>query len=161
MRYGLSAAQKEDARGYAIYVARAKSGEPVRKADITLLDNKDKVLAELKDFALQEAGLVTELWKGPAEEFLSAADGPLANIDLDQTVAVIDPPRMGCLPKAISPLRDRPPKYLIYVSCNPATLARDLKLLCADGLYTPEKCALFDMFPRTAHFESVCLLSHQ
>jgi len=58
-------------------------------------------------------------------------------------------------------LRDRPPKYLIYVSCNPATLARDLKLLCADGLYKPEKCALFDMFPRTAHFESVCLLSHQ
>lgn len=54
MRYGLSAAQKEDARGYAIYVARAKSGEPVRKADITLLDNKDKVLAELKDFVLQE-----------------------------------------------------------------------------------------------------------
>ena len=112
------------------------------------------------DFALQEAGLITELWKGPAEEFLSAKDGPLANIDLDQTVAVIDPPRMGCLPKAISALRDCPPKYLIYVSCNPATLARDLKLLCADGLYTPEKCALFDMFPRTAHFESVCLLYH-
>ena len=53
-RYGLSAAQKEDARGYAIFVARAKSGEPVRKADITLLDNKSKVLAELKDFNLQE-----------------------------------------------------------------------------------------------------------
>jgi 23S rRNA (uracil1939-C5)-methyltransferase len=65
---------------------------------------------------------------------------------------------MGCLPKAISALRDRPPKYLIYVSCNPATLARDLKLLCADGLYKPEKCALFDMFPRTAHFESVVFL---
>ncbi len=53
-RYGLSAAQKEDARGYAIFVARAKSGEPVRKADITLLDNKSRVLAELKDFNLQE-----------------------------------------------------------------------------------------------------------
>lgn len=53
-RYGLSAAQKEDARGYAIFVARAKSGEPVRKADITLFDNKEKVLAELKDFSLQE-----------------------------------------------------------------------------------------------------------
>ena len=53
---------------------------------------------------------------------------------------------------------DRLPKYLIYVSCNPATLARDLKLLCADGLYKPEKCALFDMFPRPAHFECVALL---
>jgi 23S rRNA (uracil1939-C5)-methyltransferase len=111
------------------------------------------------DFALQEAGLATELWKGPAEEFLPAEDGPLANIDLDKTVAVIDPPRMGCLQQVVNALRKRPPKYLIYVSCNPATLARDLKLLCADSLYTPEKCALFDMFPRTAHFETVVLLS--
>ena len=53
-RFGLSAAHKEDARGYAVYVARAKSGEPVRKVDITLLDNKDKVIDELKDFALGE-----------------------------------------------------------------------------------------------------------
>ena len=53
-RYGLSAAHKEDAGGYAIFVARAKTGEPVRKADVTLLDNKDKVIAELKDFALDD-----------------------------------------------------------------------------------------------------------
>ena len=53
-RFGLSSAHKEDAAGYAVYVARAKSGEPIRKVDITLLDNKDKVLAELKDFALGE-----------------------------------------------------------------------------------------------------------
>ena len=53
-RYGLSSAQKEDARGYAVYVTRAKSGEPVRKVDITLTDNKEKVIAELKDFALGE-----------------------------------------------------------------------------------------------------------
>ena len=53
-RYGLSSAQKEDARGYAVYVARAKSGEPVHKVDVTLYDNKEKVIAELKDFALGE-----------------------------------------------------------------------------------------------------------
>ena len=53
-RYGLSSAQKEDAKGYAVYVTRAKSGEPVRKVDITLTDNKDKVVAELKDFTLGE-----------------------------------------------------------------------------------------------------------
>ena len=53
-RYGLSSAQKEDAKGYAVYVTRAKSGEPVRKVDITLTDNKDKVIAELKDFVLGE-----------------------------------------------------------------------------------------------------------
>ena len=53
-RYGLSAAQRGDARGYAVYVARAKSGEPVRKVDVTLKDNKNKVVAELKDFSLGE-----------------------------------------------------------------------------------------------------------
>ena len=53
-RYGLSASHKQDAHGYAVYVARAKSGEPVRKADITLLDNKEKVIAEIKDFSLKE-----------------------------------------------------------------------------------------------------------
>ena len=68
-RYGLSASQKQDARGYAVYVARAKSGEPVRKADITLLDNKDKVLAELKDFALGEG--FTYLPKDFTEKFLA------------------------------------------------------------------------------------------
>ena len=67
-RYGLSAAQKEDARGYAVYVARAKSGEPVRKVDITLKDNKDKVLAELKDFALGEG--FTYLPKDFTDKFL-------------------------------------------------------------------------------------------
>ena len=53
-RYGLSSAQKEDAVGYAVYVTRAKSGEPVKKVDVTLMDNKEKVVAELKDFALRE-----------------------------------------------------------------------------------------------------------
>ena len=67
-RFGLSAAQKEDARGYAVYVARAKSGEPVRKVDITLKDNKDKVLAELKDFALGEG--FTYLPKDFTDKFL-------------------------------------------------------------------------------------------
>ena len=86
-RYGLSAAHKEDARGYAIYVARAKSGEPVRKADITLLDNKDKVLAELKDFDMQEGftylpkdftgKFLSDRWKNRIVISLRDADGTL------------------------------------------------------------------------------------
>ena len=51
-RFGLSSAQKQDARGYAVYVTRAKSGEPVHKVNIQLLDNKDNVIAELNDFSL-------------------------------------------------------------------------------------------------------------
>lgn len=55
-------------------------------------------------------------------------------------------------------MRHARPAHLFYVSCNPATLARDLKVLCANGCYRLDKLALFDMFPRTAHFETAVAL---
>ena len=86
-RYGLSSAQKDDAKGYAVYVTHAKSGEPVRKVDITLTDNKDKVIAELKDFALGEgftylpkdftAKFDKENWKNRISFSMRDADGTL------------------------------------------------------------------------------------
>jgi len=86
-RYGLSAAHKSDAGGYAVYVTRAKSGEPVGKADITLLDNKSKVIAELKDFILQQgftylpkdftAQFPADRWKGRIVISLKDTDGTL------------------------------------------------------------------------------------
>lgn len=66
----------------------------------------------------------------------------------------IDPPREGLEKDLVSVLIDKKPEDLIYVSCAPDTLARDLKLLTADA-YNVVDCQMIDMFPRTKHFESV------
>ncbi len=74
--------------------------------------------------------------------------------------AVIDPPRKGCSPKAIGELVRMAPKRIVYVSCNPATLARDLVKLTEAG-YGIKEITAADLFPRTGHCESVCLLVRQ
>ncbi|MFA6815014.1 MAG: class I SAM-dependent RNA methyltransferase [Lentisphaeria bacterium] len=81
--------------------------------------------------------------------------------DMKSTLVVIDPPRSGCQPKVIETLAIRKPAYILYVSCNPATLARDLKKLMLKDGYEICKIGLFDMFPRTAHFESAVLLARK
>ncbi len=73
-------------------------------------------------------------------------------------VVIIDPPRRGCHQALLGGLLDLAPDKIIYVSCNPATLARDLNILCAEK-YHPTYIQPVDMFPRTHHVETVCLLS--
>ncbi|HLB52644.1 MAG TPA: 23S rRNA (uracil(1939)-C(5))-methyltransferase RlmD [Chlamydiales bacterium] len=71
---------------------------------------------------------------------------------------LINPPRKGCSPEVLKSLRKITPEKLLYISCDPATLARDLKELCQSG-YHVEKVQPFDMFPQTAHVETVVLLT--
>ncbi len=72
-------------------------------------------------------------------------------------VIVLDPPRSGCSPSVISSVIDHAPKKVVYVSCDPATLARDLKYL--GEKYNVEEVQPVDMFPQTAHIECVAALS--
>jgi tRNA/tmRNA/rRNA uracil-C5-methylase (TrmA/RlmC/RlmD family) len=74
-----------------------------------------------------------------------------------KTLVVVDPPRRGLPPEAVEALGASMPAQLLYVSCAPDTLARDVKKLRAAG-YELERCRLFDMFPRTFHFETLCRL---
>jgi 23S rRNA (uracil1939-C5)-methyltransferase len=67
---------------------------------------------------------------------------------------VVDPPRAGLHPKVVAQLLDLAPRRLVYVSCNPATQARDAALL-AEGGYTPTRLSPVDMFPHTFHVEAV------
>lgn len=73
-------------------------------------------------------------------------------------IAVVDPPRKGCDPKLLETLLSMQPEKILYVSCNPATLARDIKIL-ADAGYSTDAAYPFDLFPHTCHVESVALLT--
>ena len=75
-------------------------------------------------------------------------------------VIVVDPPRKGVSADVIEAIGTMAPQRVVYVSCDPATLARDLKLLTAAG-YTLQTAEAFDLFPRCAHVETVVLLSHK
>lgn len=72
-------------------------------------------------------------------------------------VIVVDPPRKGCDQALLDTMLEMRPERIVYVSCGPSTLARDLRIL-ADGGYTVEKVQPVDMFPHTVHVESVALL---
>lgn len=92
-------------------------------------------------------------------EFLCADAGQaarqLAGRGID--VLVVDPPRKGLDEVARDAILKMLPPRVVYVSCDPATLARDVAELCGAG-YWLERAQAFDMFPRTSHVETVCLL---
>ncbi len=70
-------------------------------------------------------------------------------------VVITDPPRAGMNPKAVKMLLKIAPPAIVYVSCNPASLARDGQMLCEEGRYQLVSCQPVDMFPQTNHVESV------
>ena len=73
-------------------------------------------------------------------------------------VVVTDPPRAGCSPRFLHSLLSLAPRLVVYISCNPETLARDLSILCRGG-YSVKKMQPVDMFPFTNHVESVVCLT--
>ena len=97
-------------------------------------------------------------------EFLCAdaaqAAQTLADRGLRPDVICVDPPRKGLAPAVIDAIVQMAPQRLVYVSCDPATLARDVKRMEEQG-YVLQRAEAVDLFPRTAHVETVVLLSHK
>ena len=79
----------------------------------------------------------------------------LKKFSAEKTAVILDPPRKGCWPETLALLRDTKPAQIIYVSCHPATMARDLNILCADGVFELARVQPLDMFPQTQHVECV------
>jgi tRNA/tmRNA/rRNA uracil-C5-methylase (TrmA/RlmC/RlmD family) len=72
-----------------------------------------------------------------------------------ETAVLIDPPRKGCSPGILKLLRETRPRQVIYISCHPATMARDLNILCAESVFKLLHVQPLDMFPQTQHVECV------
>ncbi|MTI65662.1 MAG: 23S rRNA (uracil(1939)-C(5))-methyltransferase RlmD [Firmicutes bacterium] len=98
----------------------------------------------------------TEFYDGTAEEIFPK----LYNKGVSADVVVIDPPRKGCDEAVLDTIVKMKPKRVVYVSCNPATLARDLKYL-NESDYITKEIQPVDMFPHTMHVECVALIERK
>ena len=112
-----------------------------------------------KDNAKLNSITNAEFFVGKSEEVLPekyAESGGRLNAD----VIVVDPPRKGCEENLLEVITRMQPQRIVYVSCDSATLARDLKYICERG-YEPKEVQPVDMFPMSVHVETVVLMSRE
>ena len=128
-----------------------------------MADNAEKIIGvELIPQAIENArknaernGISnTEYYCGAAEKLAPE----LVKKGLKPDIVILDPPRKGCDAALLDTVCSVNPKKIVYISCKPSTLARDLKYLAKRG-YSPTEVAPVDMFPRTPHVETVVLLT--
>ena len=94
-----------------------------------------------------------QFYTGKCEQIIPALNQQFDTI-------ILDPPRSGCHPDLLNSIIEKNPRNIIYVSCNPATLARDLAVLTSDG-YRINMVQPVDMFPQAGHVETVVLMSRK
>lgn len=111
-----------------------------------------QAIADAKENSRRNGIENAEFRVGAAEDVLPE----LVEKGLRPDVIVIDPPRKGCEESVLTAIAKAKPKRVVYVSCNPATQARDAKILCANG-YHAAACQPVDMFCQTAGVENVML----
>ncbi len=129
-----------------------------RQAGTVVAVEENRSAAEAAARNVADAGLVNVQVRGESVEqaFRTLAPreaGPAASFDY----VVLDPPRKGCSPEALDGIVRLAPRRIVYVSCEPSTLARDLRRLAAAG-YRLRRSRVADMFPQTYHLESISLL---
>lgn len=97
-------------------------------------------------------------FRGAISYIAAAVEDALPAAGAGADAVVLDPPRAGCDPRVTAWLALAGPPRVVYVSCDPATLARDLRILTGSGPYSVDGYDLVDMFPQTHHIESVVSL---
>lgn len=93
----------------------------------------------------------TTFYAGPVEKLLP-------QMDISPDIVLLDPPRKGCEPIVLKTLVKIQAPRIVYISCKPTTLARDLKFLCSEGGYTLTRVQPADFFPQTSHVECAAFL---
>ena len=114
-------------------------------------------IADAKKNAERNGIANAEFYVGKAEDVLPKK---YEEEGVSADVIVVDPPRKGCDEALLETMLKMNPERIVYVSCDSATLARDLKRLCAEK-YEVKRVAVCDMFPQGVHVETVVLLSQQ
>ncbi|MDJ0515085.1 MAG: 23S rRNA (uracil(1939)-C(5))-methyltransferase RlmD [Trichodesmium sp. MO_231.B1] len=90
--------------------------------------------------------------------YVGKVESLLPQLEVKPDVVLLDPPRKGCDRSVLETLLEILPERIVYISCKPATLARDLKFLCSTGKYYLSKVQPADFFPQTAHVECAAFL---
>ncbi len=116
-----------------------------------------QAIADARENALRNGIGNAEFAVGKAEEVLEAFYGENG---AKPDVIVVDPPRKGCDERCLEAMLAVRPERIVYVSCDPATLARDLRVLC-DGGYGVERVRGVDQFGMTVHVEVACCLQRK
>ncbi len=127
---------------------------------LSVARDKNLILVEIDKFAysemLKNCETITKAIQNSPQAILAKSEEVLEYIEPEQTV-ILDPPRAGCDLKLINKLNEIKPRTIIYLSCNPATQARDVKFLLEK--YKIEEIKTFNFFPRTPHIENLVVLS--
>ena len=114
-----------------------------------------EAIEDAKENAERNGITNAEFFVGKAEEILPQK---YAEENIRADVIVVDPPRKGCDEKCLETMAKMAPERIVYVSCDSATLARDVKYLRGQG-YELRRVSVVDNFPQSVHVETVCLLS--
>ncbi len=119
---------------YGVEIVQEAIKDAKRNAELTGIDNAY--------FEAGPAEVVIPKWYADGKQF---------------DVLVVDPPRKGCDEELLNTILEHKPKRVVYVSCNPGTLARDLRIL-EDGGYRTQEVQPVEMFPHSSHCEAVAWL---
>lgn len=120
---------------------------------------KDLVGVELSESACNDFAANMDVFDNTSL-YIGSVEEILPGLNTNPDVVILDPPRAGVAPRALQALVKVSPKHIVYVSCDPTTLARDCRAL-VDGGYQVESIQPFDLFPQTYHVETVCLLTRK
>jgi len=114
---------------------------------------------EVQPAAIEQARLNAELNDLRNIDFqVGTVENLLPSLGLIPDIVLLDPPRKGCDRTVLETIKEIKPNRIVYVSCKPATLARDLKILCENGDYKLARVQPADFFPQTSHVECVAFL---